>query len=386
MFLNKTIEKNKALVELGFQLHQQEKILPDTYLIDVDTFLDNALKMLKEAQNHNIELYFMLKQVGRNPYLAKELIKLGYSGAVVVDFKEAMIMMKHHIPIANVGHLVQIPKALVQTFVDYNCKYFTVYSKEKIKELNECAKKSEKTLSLLLRVVNDQDVIYSGQTGGFFLNQLQEVIDYVKELSHVKIKGITSFPCFLYDKDQKEIKSTSNLDTLLQARKLLQDNGLKDIHVNAPSSTCTSLLNQMVQYSISSAEPGHGLSGSTPIHAYQDEMEKPCVIYVSEISHHYKGNSYCYGGGYYRRSHVKEALVGNRFEDCNIHEVLNMDPESIDYHFGLAGVSHVSDTVIMAFRFQIFVTRSQVCLLKGLKENKPEIIGIYNSLGEKLYE
>lgn len=38
----------------------------------------------------------------------------------------------------------------------------------------------------------------------------------------------------------------------------------------------------------------------------------------------------------------------------------------------------------MAFRFQIFVTRSQVVLVKGISTNTPHIMGIYNSLGDEI--
>ncbi len=79
-------------------MHQSGLIQPDSYVIDVDTFLENAALMLKEAKKMGIRLFFMLKQVGRNPYLAGKLIELGFEGAVVVDYKEARIMMDHGIP------------------------------------------------------------------------------------------------------------------------------------------------------------------------------------------------------------------------------------------------------------------------------------------------
>ncbi|WP_220451859.1 hypothetical protein [Amedibacillus dolichus] len=116
MFLNKIMEKNSKLIEASFRLHQEGKILPDSYVIDLDTLFQNAKAILKQGQKENIELYFMLKQLGRNPLIAKELVKMGYKGAVVVDFKEALVMMKHHIPISNVGHLVQAPKSLIQAW------------------------------------------------------------------------------------------------------------------------------------------------------------------------------------------------------------------------------------------------------------------------------
>jgi predicted amino acid racemase len=37
----------------------------------------------------------------------------------------------------------------------------------------------------------------------------------------------------------------------------------------------------------------------------------------------------------------------------------------------------------MAFRFQIFVTRSDVVLVKGIQEGCPGIVGIYDSQGRK---
>ena len=157
------MEKNSKLIEASFRLHQEGKILPDSYVIDLDTLFQNAKAILKQGQKENIELYFMLKQLGRNPLIAKELVKMGYKGAVVVDFKEALVMMKHHIPISNVGHLVQAPKSLIQALVDYGCDYFTVFSIEKIKEINECAKKVNKVQPLLLKVVGKEDVIYSGR-------------------------------------------------------------------------------------------------------------------------------------------------------------------------------------------------------------------------------
>ena len=37
----------------------------------------------------------------------------------------------------------------------------------------------------------------------------------------------------------------------------------------------------------------------------------------------------------------------------------------------------------MAFRYQIFVTRSDVVLVKGLSCGRPEIVGVYDALGRR---
>ena len=220
---------------------------------------------------------------------------MGYKGAVVVDFKEALVMMKHHIPISNVGHLVQAPKSLIQALVDYGCDYFTVFSIEKIKEINECAKKVNKVQPLLLKVVGKEDMIYSGQTAGFRLEELASLARTDgKAFDYVSIQGVTLFPCFLYDeKGRKNSRATNNLiDTLLKAKEILKKNGIVIKNINAPSTTSVFTLKQMKNYSVNSGEPGHGLTGTTPLHAYKDCVEVPCVAYVSEISHNFDGHAY----------------------------------------------------------------------------------------------
>lgn len=74
MFLEQTVKRNSELVRLAFSLHQKGVVAPDSYLIDVDTFLQNAAEMLACSKRNDVKLYFMLKQLGRNPYLARELI------------------------------------------------------------------------------------------------------------------------------------------------------------------------------------------------------------------------------------------------------------------------------------------------------------------------
>ena len=58
--------------------------------------------------------------------------------------------------------------------------------------------------------------------------------------------------------------------------------------------------------------------------------------------------------------------------------------ESIDYYFEICGNNKVGETVIGAFRTQIFVTRSNVALIEGIKDKNPKIIGIYDSLGREM--
>lgn len=382
MFVKQILERNPNLVQAAFELHRRGQLLPDSYVIDVDRFCANAASILAEARQHNFQLYFMLKQLGRNPYLAEKLVEMGYAGAVVVDFKEAQIMMEHQIPLGNVGHLVQIPEAMLEKVVAYGTDVITVYSKEKVASIEKVAEKLGKRQGILIRVYDKNDMIYSGQTAGISLNKLEEIVKYIdNNCPHVQIRGITSFPCYLYQEERRDIYPTENLTTVLRAKKMLEDMGYRDLLVNTPSATCVSTIQKMVSFGGNCGEPGHGLTGTTPLHACQAQVEIPSVVYVSEISHNFMGNAYCYGGGHYRRSHVNHALIGSFMENAEMVNVIPPCDESIDYHFGISKECRVGDTVVMAFRFQIFVTRSDVVLVEGLSKGEPRIIGIYDSLG-----
>ncbi|MGL5335836.1 MAG: YhfX family PLP-dependent enzyme, partial [Enterovibrio sp.] len=84
-------------------------------------------------------------------------------------------------------------------------------------------------------------------------------------------------------------------------------------------------------------------------------------------------------GGHYRRSLLHKALVNDDVVDVHLP-----DPVAIDYHFKLSGLHPIGAPVIMSFRTQIFVTRSHVALLTGVRSGNPTIIGRYDSQGRSL--
>lgn len=383
MFVEKLKEENPGFLKTLIKLHQQGKILPDSYVIDLDQLLKNAKIILDEAEKKGIKLFFMLKQIGRNPEIAKELVRLGYTGAVVVDFKEARVMMNHRIPIGNIGHLVQIPEAMMNEVVAYGPEVITIYSMEKCRSINYAAEQLHKVQKILIRVFDDTDMIYSGQTAGIHLKELPSFLERIKELPGILVAGVTSFPCFLYDEAADKVTETPNLKTVQKAVEICKACGVEIKMINAPSTTCVETLALMKQAGVNYGEPGHGFTATTPAHRKKEMAEKSCIAYLSEISHNFQGKAYCYGGGYYRRSHAENALVGTSLENCRMMKLEPVSMENIDYHFGLNQEARVGETVIMAFRFQIFVTRSDVVLVKGAATDKPEIIGVYDSLGNK---
>lgn len=383
MFLKKLQERNQNLLNVAIEFHQKGLLSPDTYLLDVDTILDNAKLLIEKAKKNNIKLYAMTKQIGRIPFLAKKILELGYSGVVAVDFKEAEIMIKNNIPLGNVGHLVQAPTKLLEEIIKSNVEIMTVYSYEKIEQIDKVAKKLNKIQNIMLRVLEEDSIIYSGQSGGFYLNELEGLCMKIKKLKNIKINGLTSFPCYLYDKSLNKINPTKNVETIKKAKNILSKYRIKVEQLNFPSATSLANIKNIRENGGTHGEPGHALTGTTPFNAYNDEGEKPAILYLSEVSHNLRGKGYFYGGGYYRRSGIESVLVGNKSKSLKEIEVTPPTDESIDYYFELNEEANVGDTVLGAFRTQIFVTRSDVALIGGMKENKPYIIGIYDSLGRE---
>jgi len=384
MFLNKLLEENKDLVVSAIALHQNGDILPDTYVLDLDQIVANGEAMVKKADSLGIDLYFMLKQIGRNPLVAKELLNVGFKGCVAVDYNEALLMIENNIHLCNVGHLVQVPRHALNKIIDFKPDYLTVYTLDIIKEINEVAKKNNIVQKLLVRITDDDARLYSGQIAGFSSDNLKEILDCINSLENVEFGGITVFPALLFDSESKAIKPTDNINGLNRAKTILNDLGYKDYNVNLPSASCCASLDLIRQLGGKSAEPGHSLTGTTPLHAITNQAEKLAYCYVSEISHNYKDKAYCYGGGTYRRGHMDNILVGNNIQTSALDKVQAPDIDSIDYHFELNHNYEVGTTCIMAFRTQIFTTRSMVAVVSKIGNGKPQIVGLYDALGKKI--
>lgn len=382
MFLEILKRRNPNLIKDSLFLYDQGLLEADTYVVDMDVLRANAQKILNKANEEGIELYFMLKQLGRNPIIAKELVEMGYAGAVVVDFREAQIMMENGIPLGNVGHLVQVPQQQLEVILSYGTEVVTVFTYEKLQEVNAAAKKLGLKQDVLIKVAGADDLFYSGQEAGIELDDLDAFLKASRELKNIQIVGSTSFPCFLYDEEKNDIAPTPNLNTVLKSIEILKDSGCEITQINLPSTTSVRTLNLLSQYGGTHGEPGHGFTGSTPAHAKSDLEELPAILYLSEVSHNFREKSYVYGGGHYRRSHVKEAFV-RKDKSLEKYSVKAVEPSNIDYYFELDRPAPVSAPVIMSFRFQIFVTRSKVALIERV-EDEVQLIATYDSLGRRI--
>lgn len=381
MFLDALKKNNPSLIYAACYFRQKNLILPDTYVLDLDAIVDNAIQISEEAKKHNIELFYMTKQFGRNPLVAKKISDVAIPQAVVVDFKEALLFKQHNLAIGHLGHLVQTPLSLLDEFINYGVSYITVYSLEELNQVELICKKNNVRQNILIKIVDDNDIVYDGQKGGFKLTELLSLKRYI-DSSAINIAGITSFPCFLFDGKQ-DLRPTKNCQTIKTAEQILNDIGFSELQLNMPSATCCKTLPMIKSLGGTQAEPGHALTGTTPLHASESLAEKIGLLYLSEISHHFNQHSYMFGGGYYSRGHLTNVIVQsqNKWSEDTVNPI---NSESIDYYLELKNKHAIGNIAISCFRTQMFVTRSDVAVVSGIKTGNLKLEGIFNGLGHQL--
>lgn len=181
----------------------------------------------------------------------------------------------------------------------------------------------------------------------------------------------------MYSPDEKCIKETNNLFSVLEVNEFLKNQNLYVKHINLPSVSTVENIKKIYSYGGTDAEPGHALTGTTPLNI-DSGIEIPAYLYISEISHVFKNNSYFYGGGYYPRGHMKHGYIDNEIVNVN-----NFNATNIDYYLSLEGKYNIFDPIILCFRTQMFVTRSDIVLIEGIHSNNIHIVGIYNTQGDK---
>jgi len=392
MFLDVLIKRNRALLETAIDLHQKGKIPASSFVIDIDAVKHNTVSFLSEARKYGLKVMPMTKQMGRNPVFIKTVEQAGVESFVAVESDEARSLHVQGCRIGHIGHLVQIPKMEIPEAVEWQPEYWTVFSVDQARTISMYAHSVGFKQNLLLRVFRNEDFFYIGHEGGFELNTVPEALEAINRLPNVEVVGVTSFPALLFNSESKKVEPTPNLRTLEMAAELLQYLGLSKVEVNAAGTTSTLTLEVLANSGVTQVEPGHGLTGTTPLHAYDYQTpELPAVCFVSEVSHLHGKYAYFYGRGLYvdyvTGPYPMRALVTSvsNFDATNSVAACILPPlGSIDYYGMLVRQNKritVGDTVIMGFRCQVFVTRAFVVPVSGIMSGQPRVEGIYRSDG-----
>jgi len=401
-YLDCVAKKNPNLISFAAELHRRNLIPVNTFVLDLDAHVQNARSMVTEAGRYGIRLYYMSKQIARNPIVTQAVLMTGFDGAVVVEPQELRSLVRYGIRIGHAGHLVNVPEAEI----DYVLKVarpevITVYNLEKARMISDRAQRLGIHQSLLIRPMNPQDVLYPYMEGGIPEEDALKAIDKINSFPNVQVAGVTSFPCLLYDLKTMKPAYMPNIDTLARVANAAREHGLQITQVNTPPMCITKTIAAYAQKGATHLEPGLGISGMSPWHIYEPEIhpEIPAAVYVTEVSHFWNDFAYVYGGGfgyieifelaYGGKSYVPDtsklkmkAFVGseakriiqNPIEAEHYHGIL-------DYHARLYRNPSVKigDTVVYGYRAQMFTTRAHVAVVAGLKEDNPELVGLFDS-------
>ena len=312
--------------------------------------------------------------------------QVGITKALAIDFREASVLSQNNIPIGHIGHIVQIPLQMISPILELSPEVITVFGLEKAKQISQAAVRSGRDVRLLLRVISEKDFLHPGQEGGILLDNLLNDASAILRLPNIRIAGVTSYPCLELDEASHTLKPLQNFYTILQAAQTLQERlGIVVEQINAPGNTCVSSMPILAQMGATHGEPGHALTGTTYMHTQLHEAEIPALVYVSEVSHINGNKAYIFGGGTHRRAKIYQALVGSSPERIIKTAVNAIDPTAIDYYLTLCLPDHhairVGDSVVLASRAQVFITRSYVAVVQGIQKGNPAFLGLFDAWG-----
>ncbi|MQS35044.1 alanine racemase [Streptomyces katsurahamanus] len=388
MFLDTLLARNPALAAAATALHRRGDIPPDTYVMDLDAVESNAALLAAEADRLGLTLWFVVKQLGRNPELIRAIAR-HIPRYAAIDAPEARLLSACGARPGNLGHLVQIPRRALPALLAERPTAVTVYDLAGARAVADAAARTGRTQDVLVRLEGAPGAGYPGQEGGVPLTALPAFAAAAGRLSGIRIAGVTAFPCLLADPAGGVLRPTPNLALAVAARETLYGLGHRDLLLSAPSVSCMAALPLLAAAGATHAEPGHALTGTTPLHAADPHQpERPAYVYVTEVAHTLAdGRPALFGGGFYPRARIDSALLprtGTRLP------VADAPPEHIDYHRLLAAPADPSavragDTALLCFRTQIFVTRSTVAVVRGLSTGRgPRLTGLYDSRGRPL--
>ncbi|MEV0600753.1 alanine racemase [Streptomyces sp. NPDC050315] len=399
MFLDAVLHRNPELVACAAELHDSGAIPPDTYVMDLDAIESNAELLAREADRLGLSLWFVVKQIGRNPELI-EAIARHIPQFAAIDPPEARILNAAGAQPGNLGHLVQIPARVLPEMLAWRPETVTVYDLANARAVSDAATRLGFVQDVLIRLEGAAGAVYPGQEGGVRLggaddgpecaagldgldgpDGLDAFVAEAERLPGIRVAGVTAFPCVLCDPETGEPRPTANFALARTAVERLTARGYTDLKLSAPSATSMATLPLLARLGATHGEPGHALTGTTPLHAVDHtQPEQPAYVYVSEVAHTLAdGRPALHGGGFYARGDAREALIPRTGARLRVEEA---PAANIDYYRLLApGDARVGDTAVLAFRTQIFVTRSSVAVVSGLSSGTPKLSGLYDPLG-----
>lgn len=392
MFLDLLVRRNPAFLKAVVALHQQGKLPANSYVLDADAVRCNASRLAETGAKNGVRVFGMTKQIGRCPAAVRAMVRGGVRRFVAVDMEDARALYHNGFQIGHLGHLVQIPRFEADAAVAMRPDYLTVFSIEKAEEAAAAARARGVVQNVLIRIHAPGDRFYKGHEGGFPAESAVGIAKRIAAIPGLAFAGITTFPALLFSEEEKKVSGTHNLSTLEKTAAALRQAGFADLEINAPGTTSSEVVATLASAGATQVEPGHALTGTTPLHAVRDLPEDPAIVYLSEVAHVYNGSPYCFGGGLYIDpvfpDYPVTALVGPEPEKAlgNRIHVEFPPATAIDYY----GILHPEgrpaasgDSVVFGFRPQAFITRAYVSAVSGVEDGRPLVEGVWKADGSR---
>jgi predicted amino acid racemase len=391
LFIEGLVQRNPGLARAAVELHQRGDLPPSTYVIDLDVLHENAVELCREAKRLALSVFAMTKQLGRNPVAIQTLERAGVDGFVAVDMACADAIDRANGHLGHVGHLVQIPRHEAARAAAMEPDYWTVVDLIKAEEAGRAASSIDRTQPVLARVFGEGDIQFESHAGGFVAEEIEAAASALSAIDGCRFAGVSTYPALAFDRESRTVVATPNLATVGKVATALEQFGYGPVEINAPGVTSTAVLQMLADTGATQVEPGHGFTGTTPLHAVRELVERPAIAYVSEVSHLSGGNAFCFGGGLYQcidtLPGALKALVGGGPDEALRQRATAhlTEYQTIDFYGRLTADDGTAirsgDSVVFCLRPQVFYTRAFVAPISGIVAGQPRVEGLFDSQG-----
>ncbi len=392
MFLDIIRRRNPALIEQAIALHQAGKLPANAYVIDLDAVTANARHIADEAARLGLKTYAMTKQMGRNGSFCRAVVEGGIGKAVAVDMQCAMATRRAGMRLGHLGHLVQIPTAETDAAASLAPDYWTVFSLEKAREAGAASRRLGRDQAILARLVAEGDRFYRGHEGGFPAADAVAIADAIDAVArrplcrHHHLSLATLRPREPDGEADAQYGDAAARGGSAGARPGAAAS--RSTRLARPPRRCCRML---AAAGATQVEPGHGLTGTTPLHAVDGSAGAPCrrlserglapdrrrslllrrrALYRSGVS-----RLSSQGDRLARADRLRQGAGTGRDSGPGLDRLLRHDRRD------RTRKPAVGDSVVFGFRPQAFVTRAYTVGVSGLSSGKPVVETVYDAFG-----